>query len=184
MDLVRRDGIPYKTGTSTADVMGASIAVVAVLAALQERERSGRGQSIDLSMQDIVAWATHVAWDGALPVTTRCIACADGQLLVIGDGAVPDLRQLAREQAMAAAEAAGLRAASVLAPAEVMQSPSTQRRRLHFKVRDERGEWPALAVPLRLLDTPPVVRRPGPPLGADNALAAIHRSPSQEKQEA
>jgi crotonobetainyl-CoA:carnitine CoA-transferase CaiB-like acyl-CoA transferase len=182
MDLVRHDGVPYKTGTSTADVMGASVAVVAVLAALQERERSGRGQAIDLSMQDIVAWATQVAWAGPPAPHARCVPCAQGDLLVLGDGELPRVAHLGREQALAALEAAGLRASPVLAPSEVVQAPSTQRRRLHFRVHDERGDWPALAVPLRLLATPPQVRRPGPPLGAHND--AIQRSTRQEKQEA
>jgi crotonobetainyl-CoA:carnitine CoA-transferase CaiB-like acyl-CoA transferase len=179
MDLIRHEGVPYKTGTSTADVMGASLAVVSVLAALHERETSGLGQFIDLSMQDIVAWATHTAWGERLRIPMRTLPCAEGLLLAIGEGELPPVADAGRDDALRALQARGLRAAPVLAPAEVVNAPQTLRRELHFRVRDERGEWPALAVPLRLVRTPPVVHRPGPALGANNADFEC-----QEKQEA
>jgi crotonobetainyl-CoA:carnitine CoA-transferase CaiB-like acyl-CoA transferase len=56
----------------------------------------------------------------------------------------------------------------VQTPAEVLASVRTVERGLCFTIEDERGCWPALAVPMRLLGTPPMVRRPGPALGRDN----------------
>jgi len=68
MHLNRADAIPMKTGPSIADVMGAAFAATAILGALEARRRSGLGQFIDLSMQDICAWTTQMAWNGqALP---------------------------------------------------------------------------------------------------------------------
>jgi crotonobetainyl-CoA:carnitine CoA-transferase CaiB-like acyl-CoA transferase len=48
---------PQKVGVAVADLMCGMYAVTAILAALHERERSGQGQYIDLSLLD-----TQVAW--------------------------------------------------------------------------------------------------------------------------
>ncbi len=48
---------PQKVGVAVADLMCGMYAVSAVLAALYERDRSGRGQYVDLSLLD-----TQVAW--------------------------------------------------------------------------------------------------------------------------
>jgi crotonobetainyl-CoA:carnitine CoA-transferase CaiB-like acyl-CoA transferase len=48
---------PQKVGVAVADLMCGMYAVSAIVAALYERERSGRGQYIDLSLLD-----TQVAW--------------------------------------------------------------------------------------------------------------------------
>jgi len=63
MDLTRGDGTPYKAGISAADLGGGQVALLAVLAALLQRDRSGQGQMIDLSMQDAAAWMTQGAWN-------------------------------------------------------------------------------------------------------------------------
>jgi len=170
MDLIRADGIPVKAGPSAADLMGAELAVVAVLAALEARDRSGCGQAIDLSMQDIAAWMTQTLWNGAKPVAGRVVACSDGAVHVEGEGALPDLSGLMRAEAVALAEAAGLRAAPVETIAELVAAPQTAARGLWFEVTDERGRaWPLLESPLRLLGTPPKVKRLMPPLGSDRA---------------
>ena len=46
------DGPPMRVGTSIGDIAAGLYAAIGVLAALQERERSGRGQYIDVSMLD------------------------------------------------------------------------------------------------------------------------------------
>ena len=67
MDLTRSasgdGGTPYKAGISAADLGGGQVALLAVLAALLQRDRSGQGQTIDLSMQDAAAWMTQGAWN-------------------------------------------------------------------------------------------------------------------------
>lgn len=46
------DGPPMKTGGALSDMIAGSYAALGILAALRERERSGRGQSIDVAMTD------------------------------------------------------------------------------------------------------------------------------------
>jgi len=46
------DGPPVRPGASLGDITGGLFTAIGVLAALQERERSGRGQMIDVSMLD------------------------------------------------------------------------------------------------------------------------------------
>ncbi|MCL8208026.1 MAG: CoA transferase [Actinomycetia bacterium] len=52
-----RDGRPVLPGTQVADLVGSAQAVVGILAALWERERTGRGRYLDVAMLDgAVAW--------------------------------------------------------------------------------------------------------------------------------
>src|SRR5207302_7457860 len=46
------DGPPTRMGLPMADLAGALFAVIAAVSAIHERDRSGRGQWIDLSMLD------------------------------------------------------------------------------------------------------------------------------------
>jgi len=69
MDATRGDGVPYKAGISVADIGGGQFALVALLAALLQRDRDGRGLEIDLSMQDAAAWIAQAAWNGTAAAT-------------------------------------------------------------------------------------------------------------------
>ena len=183
MDIVRSDDVPVKTGISSADLMGAEMAILALLAALSYRDRTGKGQYIDLSMQDIAAWMTQTAWNGVDPAGTfsHLIACGDGYVLVEADtcalgglrheGLSDDLRssQLTRNEMVLRLTKAGIRAAPVLSVHGMMAAPHTQSRGLWFRVTESGETWPLLASPLRLTGTPPAVRHPMPTLGRDNA---------------
>ena len=81
MAAVAPGALPLKSGISTADTMGAEMAIVAMLAALEYRDRTGRGQYIDLSMQDISAWLTQTAWNGGVAAPHSIIAVRDGYVL-------------------------------------------------------------------------------------------------------
>ncbi len=48
------DGPPQKIGVAYADIMTGLYAVIGIQAALAERERSGRGQQIDMSLLDVM----------------------------------------------------------------------------------------------------------------------------------
>ena len=55
-------GSPQKVGVAVADLMAGMYAVTAILAALQERSRSGKGQLIDVPLYDSqVAWLANQA---------------------------------------------------------------------------------------------------------------------------
>jgi crotonobetainyl-CoA:carnitine CoA-transferase CaiB-like acyl-CoA transferase len=55
-------GTPQKVGVAIADIMAGMYAVTAILAALEERHASGRGQLIDIPMYDSqVAWLANQA---------------------------------------------------------------------------------------------------------------------------
>lgn len=55
------DGEPYKVGVAIADITAGLFACNAILAALFEHQRSGRGQRIDISLLDSqVAWLANV----------------------------------------------------------------------------------------------------------------------------
>ncbi|UHL62952.1 CoA transferase [Paralcaligenes sp. KSB-10] len=47
------DGPPTRVGIAWVDVMSGLVSAIGILAALQERERSGKGQHIDLSLFDV-----------------------------------------------------------------------------------------------------------------------------------
>ena len=55
-------GEPYKVGVAIADITAGLFACNAILAALFDRQRSGRGQRIDISLLDSqIAWLANVA---------------------------------------------------------------------------------------------------------------------------
>ncbi|TVZ79652.1 formyl-CoA transferase/CoA:oxalate CoA-transferase [Aeribacillus composti] len=56
------DGTPVKAGYSLADIGAGMWATIGILSALWERERSGQGQWIDVSLLDtMVSWQTYLA---------------------------------------------------------------------------------------------------------------------------
>ncbi|WP_030902799.1 CaiB/BaiF CoA transferase family protein [Streptomyces sp. NRRL F-5126] len=91
------DGAPVRPGVPTADIGAGMWATIGVLAALHARERTGRGQHVDVSLFDgQLAWLTYVAGGyfatGELPrplgsahptiVPYQALATADGHLMV------------------------------------------------------------------------------------------------------
>ena len=188
MDLTRADGVPYKTGISSADLAGGQFGVVAILAALEYRERSGRGQALDLSMQDGAAWLTHAAWNEEEVASgmTTLVRCGDGYVAVESPleaveralagavrvnatPAVVELTGMQRAQVAALCERAGMRCAPVLRVAEVAAHAQTKTRELIVTGKTAGGSaWPLLACPIRLAATPTAITRAIGALGADS----------------
>ncbi len=86
MDATRADGVPMKSGISAADIGGGQVGLLAIVAALERRERTGLGAVIDIAMQDVGAWLTQTRWNVAAPVpppagpvASVADACADPQ---------------------------------------------------------------------------------------------------------
>ncbi|MBI2861820.1 MAG: CoA transferase, partial [Chloroflexi bacterium] len=53
---------PVRAGLSAADRPAGTFTPIPILAALYYRQRSGKGQFIDMSMHDIASWGTQQAW--------------------------------------------------------------------------------------------------------------------------
>jgi crotonobetainyl-CoA:carnitine CoA-transferase CaiB-like acyl-CoA transferase len=92
-------GRPLRAGTSVVDIMGGAFAVIAILAALKERERTGTGQLVKSALFEstVFMMGQHMAGeaiigDEMLPMPARrgawgiyqCFATRDGQQLFVG----------------------------------------------------------------------------------------------------
>ncbi len=167
MDTTRENGLPFKSGISSADILGGQFALVAILAGLAQRERTGRGLAIDLSMQDAAAWATQTAWNPPAETSppTVVLACRDGHVVALAGerdiaDTVDEVGRLSRDELVERLAAAGVPAAPVLDVAEALAHPQTVARRLILRGKGPGEEpWPLLASPIRLSATPPLVRR-------------------------
>lgn len=186
MDLTRVDGAPTKAGISAADIVGGEFGLLAILAALEHRDRAGHGQWLDISMQDAAAWVTQIAWDGTVPAHgVTAVPCADGFAFVEGDAAriaarlagrdvrldagLAGARAFTRASLAALAREAGIAAAAVLTISEVAGSEQVAARQLLLQKNGKDGRiWPLLNSPLRLEATPPLVARPIGELGEAN----------------
>jgi formyl-CoA transferase len=93
--------VPVRVGISIGDTLAALHGVVGILAALHERQRSGRGQVIDVALYEAVfncmesllpEYSAFGAVRGpagsALPgiAPTNAYACSDGYVLIAGNG--------------------------------------------------------------------------------------------------
>jgi crotonobetainyl-CoA:carnitine CoA-transferase CaiB-like acyl-CoA transferase len=154
MDLNRAAGVPMKTGPSIADVMGAAFAATAILAALEERQRSGLGQFIDLSMQDICAWSTQIAWNGR------------------GLDAPPEVTRTAQGYCLGGDHAGQQRDAGVpvMAILDVVHAEQTLARQLWQPAFAEDGsEQTVIRCPARFALSPETIPVPARALGLDTA---------------
>lgn len=177
MHAVAPQGTPMKSGVSSADILGSEMSLLAILAALEFRDRTGRGQFVDISMHDVSAWSTQTAWNGALgrECVPRCtLRASDGYVVALTSEA--DAARIVgadgcatRAQLVEQLRRAGVRCAPVHDVREAVFLPHTRRRRLWFTVEENGERWPLMANPLRLTGTPPRVERLAPPLNADGA---------------
>jgi crotonobetainyl-CoA:carnitine CoA-transferase CaiB-like acyl-CoA transferase len=180
MTALSPDGVPLKSGISTADTMGAEMAMVAVLGALEYRDRTGRGQYIDLSMQDITCWLTQTVWNREPVTRPIVIECSDGYVMVeaseaelrrvltTSGGVAPEqLEQQSRTEVVGLIVRLGLAAAPVNGIRESSELPQTHERRLWYTMSEDALDWPMLASPLRLYLTPPRVSHLAPDVNQD-----------------
>jgi crotonobetainyl-CoA:carnitine CoA-transferase CaiB-like acyl-CoA transferase len=183
MDVTRGNDIPYKTGISTADVIGGQMALLAVLAAILERGEGGATRRIDISMQDATAWLTQLAWNG--PVTDDfpwcLLPCCDGWVITQVsrkelEGLLnTDVTRLAagkaRAQLIELLASSGIVAAPVQSITEVSTSDYVRNCGLVRRVSAGNSEWNLLACPIRLSATPARVSRVPGRVGSDQSAA-------------
>jgi crotonobetainyl-CoA:carnitine CoA-transferase CaiB-like acyl-CoA transferase len=92
-------GQPLRAGSSVIDITGGMFGVIGVLAALEERHRTGRGQQVTSSLFETTAFLVgqHMAQEAVLgeippPMSVRrsawaiydIFACADGEKVFVG----------------------------------------------------------------------------------------------------
>ena len=178
MSSLSESEIPLKTGISSADTMGGVMAAASILGALYYRLKSGRGQYIDLSMQDVSGWLTQTAWNHGRVRAPAVLKCKDGYVFadateeaahgaLSGPGRVAE--ESTRHDLAARLSAAGIPAFPVLSIRESSELPQTRERRLWFRLENAGLEWPMLASPLRLAKTPPFVSHIAPEPNSDGA---------------
>ncbi len=180
MSLIGRTDDPIKAGLSVADLLAAHLSPLAILAALRYRDRTGKGQHIDLSMRDALAWTTQLNWpDGAWSLPPhRQITCADGW--VVAEAEPTRIKACLHEsdpikkscsELCAILRENGIPAAQVLELDDAYAHPVSARRKL-FDLADTEGGVPVtvLASPYALRGTPPPNGRPIPAAGADNGM--------------
>jgi alpha-methylacyl-CoA racemase len=131
---------------------GSMLLLVGVLAALVERERSGRGQVVDAAMVDGVSLLAQLVWsmrgvsawsdqrganllDGGAPFYD-CYACADGRFVAVAALEPPFYAQLLA--------GLGLDAASLPAQYDTSGWPELRRRFAEVIARRSREEWAAV----------------------------------------
>ncbi len=136
MDVTRANDKPLKAGISIADISGGQLGLLAVLAGVEERDKTDRAPRYDLSMQDVAAWLTQLSWNAQ-----RSDA---GVITAEGDG-------------FAATDNSG-RSASINSVADVAVAERTLARNLIVMSQDA-APWPLIGSPLRLSKTPPRVMR-------------------------
>ncbi len=182
MDLTRTGGAPVKAGISAADIVGGEFGLLAILGALEMRDRCNQGQVLDISMQDAAVWATAARWN-AKPASAeaRFVRCADGYACIEGprdvnaalglkDDGASAASTLTREALLERARRAGIPAAAVCTVSQVAESSQTAARELILRRAASDGRtWPLLNSPMRLERTPAQVKRPIGELGEANA---------------
>jgi crotonobetainyl-CoA:carnitine CoA-transferase CaiB-like acyl-CoA transferase len=175
MWLVGEGDRPQRVGVSIADQAAAHAGPLLILAALRRREASGAGGLIDLSMQDVLAWATGPAWPdgGAALAPWTVLEAADGWIIVRGGSPAKDIvaqvKALTRNAAVAHLQQSGIEAVGVLEMGEALVHEAIRRRNLVQFVEDEGGaKLPILSSPHRI-GLPASLERLPSPAGADTA---------------
>ena len=172
MDSIRQDGRPQKAGISLADILGGLFALVGTLGALFARAHDGKGEALDISMQDAAAWITQ--WSDTPARQTATLKCRDGYVVAMTAqrecDAIGSFLQRSRAEAVGVLRARGIDAAPVLSIDEAARSEQAGVRKTLVPVRDSIGrEWQVFNTPIRLSVTPAAVRRGIGPLGEADA---------------
>jgi glutaryl-CoA transferase len=179
------DGPPVKVGVAVNDVMSGLYAAVAILGALRHRDRTGRGQHIDIALLDVqVGWLYNVGlnhllsgavprrWGTAHPNTvpyqdprfaTNALRLQHRVELIDIVSALT--RKQTTQHWVDGLEAAGLPCGPVNTIDRVFDDPQVRHRGMKIAMAHAAGEAPLIGSPLKLSDTPVSYRRPPPTLG-------------------
>lgn len=189
MDLTRDGDVPLSTGISYSDITGGQLAMLAVVAGLELRERTDKGMNYDISMQDVTSWVTETTWNR--PPADRgpngaAIECSDGYVWMENPADADGIETKSKTRAAMFGGLApkGIKLAPILNVSEAAVHPQTLARDLIVDGEWETGPWPLLGSPMKLSKTPPRVRRPinRPESPTPEVLAkfGIHRDTAAE----
>ncbi len=164
---------PQKVGVAVADLMCGMYAVSAIIAALYERDRSGRGQFIDLSLLD-----TQVAWlanqnlnylvSGEPPARFKTNADRVAHRAALVPQVAVLLRQRTTREWLAALEVAQVPCGPINDLAQVFDEPQVRHRGLRMDLPHlTAGTAPGVRNPVRFSRSAVEYERAPPPLGAD-----------------
>jgi crotonobetainyl-CoA:carnitine CoA-transferase CaiB-like acyl-CoA transferase len=176
--LIGDGATPCRFGFSIADQLSGQITALTILAALAERERSGRGQIVDTAMVDAMAWLTQLAWpDGrsGIPPCSRWqardgwVAAAAAEATVRATLTGIDTTRRTRDEIVRALRDVHIMAAPVLEPEEVFALPTLRARQPLYDISSGSATVRVLSVPLGLTRTPALRPARMRVLGEDNA---------------
>jgi len=179
MDLTRVEGTPVELGISAGDITGGIFALYAVLTMIAERERSGRGQSIDLAMQDATVWLTQTSWNGEEQDTCTIFSVFDGYIAAAArhhdvEVVLANVGHLDRANASMRLRAAGILAVPVRSVARGGGRPGNLPVR---RARASNERWGGMAV-VQLPDT--AFRNDPCGIGADRRAIGEGRARAEE----
>jgi len=181
MSATLSEGAPMKAGISVSDMLGGEFGLLASLAALEYRERTGAAVHFDLAMQDSTTWMTQMVWAGSAPAEPVVVRRAvDGYIVAM---ATPEQLDAAigggvwsgeRSALQSALAQSGIKSAPVLTVREVATCAQVAARELLIRRPTSDGDtWTVLGSPMRLLSTPALVRTVMPRLGAEDAIVIL-----------
>lgn len=177
MDLMRVDGMPLKTGISTSDTIGGQVGLVAILAGILHRNKTGIAPHFDISMQDASMWITQMDWTGSHPKrkTTIC-EVKDGHVYVqTTQKAIEslglELVQHSRHEIVELLKSFKINAYPVLTVSEVLDSERVKQHKLLIERFSCDGlKWLVLGSPMQLQETMPQIKSVMGPLGIQDDL--------------
>jgi crotonobetainyl-CoA:carnitine CoA-transferase CaiB-like acyl-CoA transferase len=168
MSLTHVNNVPMKAGISVSDNLGGQFSLLAMVAGIELRERTGIAVHFDLSMQETSEWATQLAWNNSpAEPETSVLQASDGFVAAAADRKaveaylnarqIPSERQT-RDQLVEILSPAFM-SAPVLTVGEVVDHPHTSGRDLLLTCPTaESDSWLVFSTPFKLLATPPEVK--------------------------
>jgi crotonobetainyl-CoA:carnitine CoA-transferase CaiB-like acyl-CoA transferase len=168
MSLTRVNNVPMKAGISVSDNLGGQFSLLAMVAGIELRERTGVAAHFDLSMQETSEWATQLAWNNGPPEPeTAVLQASDGFVAVAADRKTAEgylsarhisSERQTRDQLVEVLSSAFM-SAPVLTVGEVVDHPHTAGRELLLmRPTAENDSWLVFSTPFKLLATPPEVK--------------------------
>jgi crotonobetainyl-CoA:carnitine CoA-transferase CaiB-like acyl-CoA transferase len=168
MNLTHVDDVPMKAGISVSDNLGGQFSLLALVAGIELRERTGIAVHFDLSMQETSEWATQLAWnDSPEEPETAILRASDGFVAVAAAREAVEAHLAARQISSERQTRSQLvdvlspvfMSAPVLTVGEVVDHPHTSGRGLLLTCTTaENDSWLVFSTPFRLLATPPEVK--------------------------